>query len=443
MADIIDKKQKLMLEYLISNRELFVKAIRLVKPEFFEKPLDRVVEYITTHFGKYNTIAEFVMIEADTNVLLENRPLDPTDYQYALDEIEKHCQEQAMMSAVLESVELIEQGNLSEVVARAREALRVKLDTSIGTDVFEDPAERIRRSAEWCDARKTGLHCIDDHVGEIGRGELGIVCAISGGGKSLMLSNLGLQLANQGLNGLFISLELSEELYAKRLDTIITNHDIRRHLEDADIISQSLKSLEGSMGSMVVKRMPNGTTATEIRAFIMEYQIQKGYLPDFVMVDYMAGMGVEGMKSLIGSNKFDTDKHKSEALREIAHELWIYMFTAAQINREGQDAYLNVSPSYIQGGMSMIQTSDWTVAMVANEEDQDNRVIKTVPMKLRNAELTSKIGTCYKNPMSLRFTNNPPAGTNSGSAKRIQTTSSSQTNTQPQSKVKSALAQLR
>ena len=428
MTDSINKKERLLLERIISNRELFVKCIRIIKPEYFEAPLDRVVEFVKDYFNEYSNISKLDVIEAETGVELKSMPLEEMeDQDYVCNELEKFCREQAMMNAVLEGADRINEGDVTSVEALVRDALRVKLDNSLGTELFDDPEERISRMDEKKDHRKIGLDCIDDKIGHIGRGELGVVCAPSGGGKSLMLANIGYYLARQKqrhdpakhLNVLYISLELDEGLYSKRLDTITTNHDINTHREDAKDIADALSNLSPNMGSMLVKRLPNGTTATEINAFVMEYYIQRGYYPDALMVDYLSGMGVDGMASLVGANKYDTDKVKSEALREIADEHDMYAFTAAQINREGQDMYSGVSAMHIQGGISLVQTSDWTIAMVANQEDIDNNQFKTVEMKLRNAPVTGRMHTGYKNPKTLRINNQPATVTNSGTKRKL------------------------
>lgn len=417
-VDALDPKQKLLIERVASNRELFVKCIRILKPEYFDQPLDRVVSFIKDYFKEYNGIAALDVIEAETGVDLRGRELDAQDFDYVCDELERFCREQAMMRAVLEGVDYIEKGQLSAIEGLVREALLVKIDNSLGTELFENPAERIRNTEIAKDHRKIGIDCVDDAVGYIGRGELGIICAPSGGGKSLQLANIGYYLAKQKLNVVYITLELDEGLYAKRLDTIVTNTDISDHLANADLIEEMLLNQKDSMGSLLIKYMPSGTTNSDIRSYLTEYEIQRGYKPDVIIVDYLAGMGLEGMTHTVGVNRFDVDKEKSEGLRQIMKDYDAYGFTAAQINRDGQDAYAGILPSHIQGGMSMIQTSDWTIAMVQNQEDIDNNQFKTVEMKLRNAPKTGLMRTGYINPKTLRFSNNPSNQVVNSSEKR-------------------------
>ena len=456
--EVIDKHQKLLIEYVLSNRELFVKCIRIMDPSYFDKPLDRVIKFVKDYFQKYNDIAKFDVIDAETDVELGIKELGKADHDYVSEEMEKFCREQAMMQAVFQGVDLVNDGDVASVEGLVREALRVKLDNSLGTDLFDNPQERIEQNEENKDHRKIGIEAYDSHIGQIGRGELGIIAAPSGGGKSLGLANIGYYLARQDLDILYISLELDEGLYSKRLDTIVTNYDIKEHVEAAEEIANDLALQKDNMGSMIVKRMRNGTTASDIRAFVMEYFIQKGKYPDVLCVDYLAGMGVDGVKSQIGVNKHDIDKEKSEALREIADECWMYSFTAAQVGRSGIDLYCDISPAHIQGGISMIQTSDWTLAQVQNEEDLDNNQFKTSAMKLRNESKTGKMLTGYINPHTLRFGNVPQTTTKSINRKKIKTDkqkSIESQNDQPiedqskeddnpaKSKVKSAMSKLK
>ena len=421
---VIDKKEKLLLEYVLSNRELFVKCIRIMEDSFFSKPLDTVVRHVKSFFEKYNDIPDFDIIEAETDVALSQRQVEQSDQEYVSEELEAFCREQAMMRAVLTGVDHINEGDVQAIEPLIRDALRVKLDDSLGTDLFQDVVERIEREEEHKDPRKIGIEAFDNHIGHIGRGELGIFCAVSGGGKSLSLGNVIYQLSKQKLNVLAISLELDEGLYSKRLDTIITNMDIKQHTDLAGDIANEYENIKDQFGSIITKRMKGGTTPSDIRAFVMEYGIQMGFYPDVIVVDYLAGMGVDGLKSEIGVNRFDTDKYKSESLREIANEFNAYAFTAAQINREGQDIYQGVNPAHVQGGISMIHTSDWTLAQVQNEEDADNNCFKTVALKLRNEAITHKMYTMYRNPHSLRYTNQPSTTLNKPTGgKSIKTTS--------------------
>ena len=132
---LIDKKQKLLLSYLLSDRESFVRAYRILKPEYFDAPLDRVVKVTLEHFTKYHNLPDLELIEAETDVILTEKDVEPADRTFLLEEIEQHCKDQAMSIAILESVDLVEEGKLAEVQELVRKALLVKIDDSVGIAV--------------------------------------------------------------------------------------------------------------------------------------------------------------------------------------------------------------------------------------------------------------------------------------------------------------------
>lgn len=403
----IPPKQKLLLEYLISDRTAFVKCIRIIKPSYFETPLDRVVETIVEYFNKHHNVPNVDIIDAETGIMLKEREIDDSEMDYFLEEFEEHCKEAAMTEAILASVDLINEGNTAAIPDLVRDALMVKIDDSLGTNVFEDPEQRIKNMAVNVDERSIGIKGVDDLINMIRRGELGMFFAATGGGKSVMLANAVKNLARTKLNCLIVSIELNEQLYSKRLDSILTKSDIKEHANLASEIAAALATMSNDYGNITVKKVPYGTTHPEIRALVMEYRLKYGYYPDALIVDYLGLMG-SGMKSR-GSNKFEEDEIKAFGLREIGVDYDMYVFSAGQINRDGYDVK-TLGPNHIAGGISVINACDWAVGLVATEEDIDNNQIQAVQMKVRNGGKTTKPVTLYRCPKTLILSDTPTVG---------------------------------
>ena len=82
----------------------------------------------------------------------------------------------------------------------------------MGTDYFADPRARLLRIKDKNGQISTGWPTIDKKLfGGMNRGELNIFAGGSGAGKSLFLANLGVNWSLQGLNVVYLTLELSEE----------------------------------------------------------------------------------------------------------------------------------------------------------------------------------------------------------------------------------------
>jgi len=404
---LIDPKQKLLIEYMLADREVFIKAMRILSPEFFETPLDRVAESIIEYFNKHLGVPSTSVIHAETGVDLDDREIEEDEVSYFLEEFETHCRQQAMTNAILESVDLIQDGELTSVEDKVRKALIIRLDDSIGTSLMDNVIERIEATELDNDKRSTGIRAYDDTIGMVNRGDFHIVYAVSSGGKSVFLANIGFYMAKQGLDVCVISLELNESLYSQRLDSIVTDHSIDEHRGvAADILEEYNELKQNGFGDITTKRMKYGTKPSEIRTYLMEYRLHKNKYPDVLIVDYMHLMKSDDSKT---SGKFEEHESIAFSLRDIMTDIDAYGFSAGQINREGQDV-LKVNPSHVAGGISVVSASDSSVALVATEEDIENNQMQLVQLKVRNYKKRTQPLTIYRNPNTLRITDEPLSG---------------------------------
>lgn len=409
MSEVIDSKQRLLIEYMIADNVVFSKCVRVIQPDYFDAPLDKVVDCCLEYFHKHHGCPTVDIVEAETGIELKARSVDADEVSYVLEEVETHCKNAAMTAAILQSVDMIHEDKLSEIQELVRRALLVKIDNSVGTSIFTDPVTRINMMDQAVDSRSTNIEALDQLVGDVHRGELGLIYAVSSGGKSVMLANIAKSMAAQELDVVILSLELNEQLYSKRMDVIISGEDIQNHVSVADVIGESLSEFRESSGNITVKKMQTGTTCGQIRAYLMEYHLAHGKYPDALIVDYMGLMGADGVS--IGSmNKFDFDDIKTMGLRDIADEYAMYGFSAGQINRDGYGV-LDIGPQHCAGGISAINNSDWAVFMAATEEDIDNNQIQMGQLKIRNHSRTSSALAMYRDPRNLQFSSVPTNGT--------------------------------
>ncbi|WGH49820.1 DNA primase/helicase [Alishewanella phage vB_AspM_Slickus01] len=404
----INKKQKLMIEYAIADVQVFSKVIRVMQPSYFEKPLDRVCEFLLKYYKKHKGIPTTKVIEAETSVELEEFDIDPDQVSYVLDELEEFCQSAAMTNAIYESVDLVNEGKLNAVSDVVRKALMVKIDDSVGISLFDNAAERVRNTDEDSGVTSIGIPALDSLLNRVRRREVGIFYGGTGTGKSIMLANMGHRMSKKNLHGIIISLELKDALYAKRCDCIFTGADISNHAESADVIEEFYNNKKANMGHVVIKFLRNGSTDVDIRTVLMEYELKYKRKPDYICVDYLALMGIEGVNA-VGMNKFDLDDMKVFALQAIADEYNAYLFTAGQLNREGGDV-IELSAKHVAGGISAVNGSDWSVGMVATDQDMDNNQFQVKQLKIRNGSRTKKPIILYKCPKTLRISDQPFAG---------------------------------
>jgi archaellum biogenesis ATPase FlaH len=276
---------------------------------------------------------------------------------WLMDEFESFTRHKSLERAILKSADLLEQHEYGEVEGLVKEAVQIGLARDMGTDYFLDPKARLMGLKDKNGQVTTGWDSLDRKLfGGFNRGELNIFAGGSGAGKSLFLANLGVNFALEGLNVVYLTLELSEALVSMRVDSMVTGISTRNIFKDLDDVEMKVKMIGKKAGMMQIKYMPSGKTANDIRAYLKEYEIKAGKKVDVLLVDYLDLLMPIG-KKISAENLFVKDKYVSEELRNLAMELQTVFVTAAQLNR-GAVEEVEFDHSHISGGLSKIQTAD-------------------------------------------------------------------------------------
>jgi KaiC/GvpD/RAD55 family RecA-like ATPase len=192
--------------------------------------------------------------------------------------------------------------------------------------------------------------------GGFSRGELNIFAGGSGSGKSLVMMNIALSWLQAGLSGVYVSLELSEELCALRTDAMLSGMSTKDIRKDIDTAELKVKLVSKKAGQYRVKALPAQSTVNDIRSYIKEVQVQTGLRVDFMMVDYLDLLMPVSAK-VSPNDLFVKDKYVSEELRNLAKELNVLFVTASQLNRSAVEE-IEFDHSHISGGISKINTAD-------------------------------------------------------------------------------------
>jgi replicative DNA helicase len=227
----------------------------------------------------------------------------------------------------------------------------------MGTDYFADPRARLLKIKDKNGQISTGWPSLDRKLfGGMNRGELNIFAGGSGAGKSLFLANLGVNWCLQGLNVVYLTLELSEDLVAMRIDAMTTGIPTKEIFKDLDDVEMKVKIIGKKSGALQIKYMPSGKTANDLRAYLKEFEIKTGRKVDVLLVDYL-DLLMPMSKKISPADLFIKDKYVSEELRNLAVEKNCILVTASQLNR-GAVEEVEFDHSHISGGLSKIQTAD-------------------------------------------------------------------------------------
>jgi replicative DNA helicase len=246
-----------------------------------------------------------------------------------------------------------------------KDAITISVNRDIGVDYFSDPENRLKDLAATILPIPTGYVKIDEGLGGgLTRKEMLLVLGAPGYGKSISLSNLAKRLMKRKLNGVYITLELSEKVVAKRFDTMFSGIAPSQVLNNITETSIRIGKEKGNYGKLFIKRMPESSTnANHIRAYLKEFEIVNGFTPDFICLDYLDLMA--SCQDISAENFFARDKYISEELRSIANDFDLIMLTASQLNRGAQsvESIDDLGQSHIAGGISKINTADNVLAI--------------------------------------------------------------------------------
>ena len=396
--------QELFLRFIVSDPELFVRVNTIVEPYMFDKKFQKAITFLQEHTTEYNAIPTIDQIEATTGLLLERVDgISDNHTDWFLDSIERFCRHKALEKAILDSTDLLESGDYGAVENKIKDATQVSLVKDLGLEYFENPKERLEWIKQQSGAVSTGWKMFDQKLyGGLNKGEITIFAGGSGAGKSLFLQNLAVNWALAGLNCVYISLELSEQLISMRLDAMVSEHGTKEVMRNIDDVDLKVRMKGKSAGKLRVKQMSSGINANDIRAYVREYEINCDVKVDCLLVDYLDLMSPISAKVSPG-DMFIKDKYVSEELRNIAMERNILFATASQLNR-GAVEEIEFDHSHIAGGISKIQTADNVVGIFTSNAMRERGRYQIQFMKTRSSSGVGQKVDLKFNPDTLRVT---------------------------------------
>lgn len=350
--------QKLFLEMMLQDAQSYVRVQNIYNPENFDRSLKEAAKFIKQHSDDHKTLPTIDQIKAVTGTDLRHVPdLTEDHYGWFMNEFEGFTKRQELERAILKSADMLEKGDYDPVEKLIKDAVQISLTKDMGTDYFADPKGRINKYFNSGGQVSTGWPSMDKILyGGMSRGELNIFAGGSGSGKSLVMMNIALSWLQAGLSGVYVTLELSEELCALRTDAMLTDMGTKDIRKDIDTTELKVKLVSKKAGQYRIKGFPAQSNVNDIRSYLKEVQIQTGIKVDFVMVDYLDLVMPVSVK-VDPNDTFIKDKYVAEELRNLSKELNVLLVTASQLNRSAVEE-IEFDHSHIAGGISKINTAD-------------------------------------------------------------------------------------
>jgi replicative DNA helicase len=355
---------------------LFLQQISdIIRAEYFESDANSwLLDIILTHFREYKTppskdVLKVKITEIENDILkatiLEQlkdvfRYMESDDLTFVKDEILKFCKNQEIKQAIMDSVSLLKHGNFDEIKSKIDSAMKAGADTNIGLEYVTDVAARYNEAARH--TITTGWDVIDDLMdGGLAPGELGVVMAPAGIGKSWLLINIGANAVKDGKTVIHYTLELNENYVGQRYDSVFTGipaQNLKNYREDIESKMLTLK------GDLIVKYFPTKSIGVMGLKAHIEKTMMLGKKPDLVIVDYG-----DLLKVNIKKDKHEALEDLYEELRGMAGEYDIPVWTASQAGRSALEDDI-IEADKIASSYGKVMVADFLMSLSRKVEDK-------------------------------------------------------------------------
>jgi hypothetical protein len=398
--------QTALLGFLLSDANSFSRCRNILNEEYFHDSLHTTVRFILGYADEHKSVPVPEQIMAITGKQM-SLVADPTTREaWLLNEVEQFCRFRAIENVILNGPDMLVKGAYSDIERQIKDAMTISLITDLGDSFFETAKDRIERLKNRDNMVSTGWKAIDRKLyGGYTKGSLNIYAGGSGSGKSLFLQNQALNWAMAGMNVIYITLELSQDLVNNRIDAMLTGMSTKDIFKNSNEVCYKIERIrqEQKPGLLVTKKFPEaGTNCNDIRAYLKEFQIKTGVRPDGICIDYLDLVHPNSAK-IDPTNAFAKDKYVSEEMRSLGGEWDIPIVSASQLNR-GSVGEQEFDHSHIAGGISKINTADNVFGIFTSQSMRESGKYRLMFMKTRSSSAVgSQIELAY-DPNCMRIT---------------------------------------
>jgi replicative DNA helicase len=330
-----------VLSSLLTHKEFLININDMLSEEYFDNQAHKwIVKEILRYYDKYHTTPSMEILAVElqkcSNEVLqisikeqlkEAYKTSNDDLKYIQEEFTGFCKNQQLKGALLQSVDLLKDGDYESIRYLINNAIKAGQDKNIGHEYIKDLESRYREDSRT--TIKTPWDKINQLLqGGLGNGDFGLIFGNPGGGKSWSLVALGGHAVKLGYNVIHYTLELGEQYVGRRYDAYFSKIEVDKIQKYKDKIEDLMSDLKGNL---IIKEFPTGkATMSTIEAHIQKVK-DTGIEPDLIIIDYV---------DLLSSKRKTIDR-KSEiddiytSTKGLARELNIPIWSVSQVNRAG------------------------------------------------------------------------------------------------------------
>ena len=337
---------------------------------------DTMTTLLRTGLGKHNDIVQKQVRDYFARIIANDIIADA---EFIKESSLNFCRKQKLKGALLESADLIndsENGaSYDEIKGKIDTALKLGSDNNFGYDYVVDFEKRFELKSR--NPITTGWKPVDSIMhGGLGSGELGVVIAPTGVGKSMALVHLGAKAIQEGKTVVHYTLELADTVVAIRYDSCITGIPLNDVYHRKSEIFKAIQEVEGKL---VVKEYPTKSATTNVIKNHLDRLIAHDTAPDLIIVDY------GDLLRPIDKRREKRNELESiyEELRAIAQVYDCPVWTASQTNRAGLNAEV-ITMESISEAFNKCFVADFIFTISRTIEDKTTNEGRVFIAKNRN-----------------------------------------------------------
>ena len=368
-------QSKIITSLLVDNK--FIKqVVDILEISYFDSDSNKfLINSIKDYFSKYKTNPTMeaikVLIDDVENDVLKTAIVDSlrnawqhresNDLEFVQEKTLEFCKNQVVKNAIMDSVELLESQKYDEIKTIIDKAMTAGMERDIGHEYITGFEERMTQQARQ--TQPTQWDSVNDLMdGGLAGGELGVVVAPAGIGKSWTLQAIGAHAVAKGLNVIHYTLELNAQYVGLRYDTIVSGQPTGNLQYYKEEVQQKISKLKGEL---IIKYYPTRSASVNTLAAHIQQCEMRNLKPDMIIVDY-----ADIMKS---TQHFNEKRHQIghvyEELRGMAGEFDVPLWTASQANRSSLEEDV-IGADKVSEDYSKVMTADFVMSMSRKVEDK-------------------------------------------------------------------------
>ena len=403
--------EKTILHHLIWNEEYSRRVLPFIKEEYFQDNIEKILfKTILEYADKYKSLpaVEALGIELQKKTVTEDEfkkvneyledlhsHIQKIDDQWLLDETEKWCKDKAIYNAILNGIHIIDgkdkQRTPEALPTLLSDALAVSFDTHVGHDYLQQSDDRY----EFYHTKEEKIPFDLDFFNKITKGglpnkTLNICLAGTGVGKSMFMVHVAANCLMQGKNVLYITLEMSENRIAERVDANLMNitmddmRDLPRHMYE----NKFERIAKKTQGQLIVKEYPTASAhCGHFRALLNELALKKTFRPDIIFIDYLNICASSRFRHGAVVNSYTYIKAIAEEMRGLAVEFDLPIMSATQTTRTGFVSS-DIGLEDTSESFGLPATADFMFALISSDELQELNQMLVKQLKNRYADPT-------------------------------------------------------